>query len=58
MSLEETHININSERRPRANSRGNYVEPMDALSIIIVVGVATLISVCVVGLFIEIFSVL
>ena len=56
MSLEETHINIKPERRPRANSRGNYIEPMDAVSIIIVIGVATLIAICVAGLFIEIFS--
>jgi len=55
MSLEETHINIKPER-PRANSRANYVEPMDAVSIIIVIGVATLIAICVAGLFIEIFS--
>jgi hypothetical protein len=57
MSLEEAHtMSIKGDRRPRANSRGNYVEPMDVLNVMISVTVATLIFICVAGLFVEIFS--
>jgi len=55
MSLEESHT-ISIKARPRANSRGNYLESMDVLGVMISVTVATLIAICVAGLFIEVFS--